>query len=67
MFVFQLRTIPLGIDNIILPSAEARRKAYELANQVQQTAGDGANRKWRRGELEYEALMRRLENAVSSK
>lgn len=66
----QLRTVPLGLDNLVLPSDEARRKAYEAANSgsaVQAGGGDadGTKRKWRAGELEFEALMRRLENAVS--
>jgi hypothetical protein len=63
----QLRTLPLGLENIVLPSAEAQQRAYNLANQVQQTpagAGDAGSRKWHRGELEFEAMMRRLENAV---
>jgi adducin len=62
----QVRSVPLGVENLILPSAESCRKAYELANQIQETpsgGGDMGTRKWHRGELEYEALMRRLENA----
>ena len=67
-FFFQLRTVPLGLDNIILPSEEAQRKAFEAANKADHLigpGGDASSRKWRRGELEFEALMRRLENAVS--
>jgi len=59
--------VPLGLDNIALPSDATRRKTYEAANQSSQAAGDSARHKWRVGELEFEALMRRLENAVSDK
>jgi len=60
----QLRAVPLGLDNIVLPSDELRRKTFEAANQMAASHdGDGSKRKWRAGELEFEALMRRLENA----
>jgi len=59
--------VPLGLDNIALPSDATRRKTYEAANQSSQAAGDSARHKWRVGELEFEALMRRLENAVRNK
>ena len=62
-FLLQLRTLPLGIENIYLPSDETRKKAYELANQAP-LAVDG-KKKLKRGELEFEALMRHLDNAVS--
>ena len=62
-----MRTVPLGLDNIVLPSDATRRKTFEAANQTSQAGGDGSKHKWRVGELEFEALMRRLENAVSCK
>jgi len=49
----------------VLPSDSARRKTFEAANQMSQAGGDGCKHQWRVGELEFEALMRRLENAVS--
>jgi len=60
-----MRTVPLGLDNIVLPSDATRRKTFEAANQTSLAGGDSAKHKWRVGELEFEALMRRLENAVS--
>lgn len=43
-----------------MPSEEAQRKAFELASRP--PSGD---RKWKRGEMEFEAMMRHLDNAVS--
>lgn len=54
----QLRALPLGLDNLYLPSEEAQRKAFELASRP--PSGD---RKWKRGEMEFEAMMRHLDNA----
>jgi len=56
----QLRTMPLGLENILLPSEEIRRRAFERANKP--PSADG-KRRWMRGELEFEALMRHLENS----
>jgi len=60
-----MRTVPLGLDNIVLPSDITRRKTFEAANQTSHAGGDSSKHRWRVGELEFEALMRRLENAVS--
>jgi len=60
-----MRTVPLGLDNIVLPSDATRRRTFEAANQTLHAGGDSSRHKWRVGELEFEALMRRLENAVS--
>lgn len=57
----KLRALPLGLDNLYLPSEEAQRKAFELASRP--PSGD---RKWKRGEMEFEAMMRHLDNAVST-
>ncbi|ELT93964.1 hypothetical protein CAPTEDRAFT_100987 [Capitella teleta] len=56
----QLKTMPAGIDNIHMPSEETRKKAYEAANPPQPEKG---SRKWRRGEIEFEAYMRHLDSA----
>jgi len=58
----QLQALPIGVDRLVLPSEENRRKAYELANQQSQPE-DGSRRKWRKGELEFEGYMRHLDNA----
>merc|ERR1712154_382783 len=58
----QIKAMPAGIDNIILPSQEARDQAYKVANQ----GGGGVEttgRKWKTGELEFESLMRTLDNS----
>ncbi|ESN96222.1 hypothetical protein HELRODRAFT_185073 [Helobdella robusta] len=48
----QLRTAPLGLDNLVLPSEEVQKKIVQLALKKQ-----------RKNEIEFEALMRHLENA----
>lgn len=72
--------MPLGLDNVIVMSDEARKRAFETAHSG---GGGGVNskeegvistaegkpegkkeRKWRFGEQEFEALMRSLDNAV---
>jgi len=58
----QIKAMPAGIDNIILPSEEARDQAFRVANQ----GGGGVDqsgKKWKIGELEFEALMRTLDNS----
>ena len=61
----QLQALPIGIDRIKLPSEDAQRKAYELANATPEE--EKGKRKWRKGELEFEGYMRHLDNAVSDK
>jgi len=58
----QIKTIPVGVDNIIMPSEEAQKQAYRVANQ----GGGGVDttgKKWKIGELEFESLMRTLDNS----
>jgi len=52
-----------GLDNLVLPSEEEKRKAYEAARQLPMSA-DG--KKWRLGEQDFEALMKHLDNVVCS-
>lgn len=55
----------MGLDNIVIPSAEVREQVHKIANQ----GGGGVDttgRKWKTGELEFEALMRTLDNSVSA-
>jgi len=69
----QLKMVPLGIDNLITIDEPTRRKVFENS----QRGGGGVNSKteggpngsgakqkvWGVGEMEYEALMRMLDNA----
>ena len=60
--------MPAGLDNLHIPSEEERKVIYEVANAAGGggDAGGEGKRKWRRGEKEFEAFMRHLDNAVSS-
>ena len=61
----QIKMMPFGMDNLVLIEDDTRRKTYEIG----QRGGGGVNtakREWGVGELEFEALMRKLDNAVSS-
>ena len=60
---FQLTAVPIGLEHLNMPSEEAQKKSAELANRV--PPAEEGRRKWRRGEMEFEALMRHLDNAVS--
>ena len=57
--------MPVGLDNIIIPNEEVRKRAFEEANQPPPESQGEGKRKWRKGEIEFEALMRHLDNAVS--
>ena len=70
-----MKMAPLGLDNLIVVNDEARQAAYETSRKggggVDSKSEGGASgqgskeRKWKVGELEFEALMRSLDNAVS--
>jgi len=60
----QLKMMPYGIDNLVLIDDDVRRKVYEQG----QVGGGGVNvnsakKDWTVGEMEFEALMRMLDNA----
>jgi len=58
----QLKMMPFGLDNLVLIDDEVRRKTYEIG----QRGGGGVNtskKEWAVGELEFEALMRMLDNS----
>ena len=57
--------MPIGLDNITLISEETRRKVYEQDRSAVSTDDPEGKRKHKYGELEFEALMRQLDNAVS--
>ncbi|KAB7495796.1 Protein hu-li tai shao [Armadillidium nasatum] len=70
----QMRMAPLGLDNLVLVSDEAKQAAYETARRsgaggVDSKQEGGASqqgqkeRKYKVGEIEFEALMRTLDNA----
>jgi len=71
----QLKMVPLGIDNLIMIDEPTRRKVYEMGQLggggVDSLAHDGPagegdkkkNKKWGVGEMEFEAMMRMMDNA----
>ncbi|XP_064114096.1 protein hu-li tai shao-like isoform X5 [Macrobrachium nipponense] len=69
----QMRMAPLGLDNLVLVGDEARQMAFETARRggggvdsKQEGGADGKGvkeRKWKVGEIEFEALMRSLDNS----
>ena len=73
----QIKMIPLGVDNLVEIDEDTRRKVYATAQKGgggvdskseggPDGAGDKKKKNWGVGELEFEALMRNLDNAVSS-
>jgi len=71
----QLKMVPLGVDNLITIPEETRQKVYQTAqrgaggvNSKSEGGPDGSGdkakkRAWGLGEMEFEALMRNLDNA----
>ena len=68
----QLKLLPVGVDNLVLMPDEMRKKLYEAAHRApestprpdQPSVLEGkVERKWRVGGVEFEALMRMLDNA----
>jgi adducin len=57
----QLALMSLGPDHLLVPSEEAMAKAAQLSTFIP-TSEDG-KKKYRKGEMEFEALMRHLDNA----
>ena len=73
-----MKLMPLGVENLVLVSDETRKQVYEAARRPpdvtpkqQQDGTDGPStgakkeKQWRVGGVEFEALMRMLDNAVS--
>ncbi|XP_059084089.1 protein hu-li tai shao-like isoform X2 [Tigriopus californicus] len=70
----QLKMMPMGLDNLVLIEDDVRRKVFERGQMggggVNSTSeggpdgsGDKKKRTWGVGELEFEALMRNLDNS----
>ncbi len=59
----QSRAMVGGLDNLIIPSVETQKKLVELAQAQNETVTVLESKKWKVGELEFEALMRCLDNA----
>lgn len=74
-----MKLMPLGVENLVLVSDETRKHVYEAARRPPdstpkqlQDSTDGPvtttkkEKQWRVGGVEFEALMRMLDNAVST-
>lgn len=61
----QLRIMTAGLDNLILPNDELKKRLIDNYNQQLNEISLNENKKWKIGELEFEACMRCLDNAVS--
>lgn len=53
-----------GLDNLIIPNGDVQKKLGELNLAQNESLTVLENKKWKVGELEFEALMRCLDNAV---
>lgn len=92
----QIRMMPVGLDNLVLVSDEAKKRSLEVAKRANDFTNAGKNQvrlmsatdetdksldsateepkevkpktrevKWRLGDMEFEAYMRMLDNAVT--
>ncbi|CAB3375981.1 Hypothetical predicted protein [Cloeon dipterum] len=62
----QLKLMPAGIENLALLSEESRKQLYDAAHGADAKQQDGAGKRERRlkiGDIEFEALMRMLDNS----
>jgi len=59
----QSKALVCGLDNIHVPSADTQKQLAELSRVQNDSLTQLENKKWRQGELEFEALMRCLDNA----
>merc|ERR1712088_200096 len=64
----QLKMVPLGIDNLITIDEPTRRKVFERAQRGgggvnSKDSAEGSKKVWSVGEMEFEAMMRMLDNA----
>lgn len=59
----QSKALVCGLDNVHIPSAETQQQLAQLTKAQNESVTLLENKKWRQGELEFEALMRCLDNA----
>ncbi|KAK6639412.1 hypothetical protein RUM43_007685 [Polyplax serrata] len=61
----QIKLMPLGVENLVLVNDETRKQVYDAAhrNPDGAAAGEKKAKQFRVGELEFEALIRMLDNA----
>ena len=62
----QTKALVGGLDNVIIPSVETQRKLAEMSRAPIESLFLTENKKWKLGEIEFEAIMRCLDNAVYS-
>ena len=60
-----MKVMPIGLDNIVQVGEDVQEETFRVGSQGGGGV-DNTGRKWRCGELEWEAHMRSLDNAVSN-
>lgn len=63
LLFLQVRAISVGLKNIVLPSDEAQVKAQSSGNK--EKGADRSGVVWKKGEIEFEALMRTMDRLVN--
>ncbi len=59
----QSRALVCGLENVHIPSAETQRQLAQVTRAQNESVTLLESKRWRQGELEFEALMRCLDNA----
>ncbi|KAL0269130.1 UNVERIFIED_CONTAM: hypothetical protein PYX00_006962 [Menopon gallinae] len=59
----QIKLMPIGVENLVLVNDETRKQVYDAAHKAPESDGDKKAKHFRVGELEFEALIRMLDNA----
>ena len=62
----QVKALVAGLDNLCIPNPETQRRLAEMSQVPNDGLNLHENKKWKMGEMEFEALMRCLDNAVRS-
>ena len=63
--ISQVKSMACGLDNIIQLSDEIKEAVQKVVQQGGGGVSAGGGRKWKMGEIEFEAMMRQLDNMVS--